>query len=278
MSSPPFLFGLVSMVTRTSVALVVILILAACGGGPADEATPVPIPLVYDSSAGVLVIEADTGGGLGPPPAGRHVAEVSIYGDGLVVVASEEGRPLVGTDRAVTVGHLEGEEVGQLLTSIANSGFFALDDRYVPSPAPPDLPWRQVTVNLVGGAKTVSIYPFDYADAPEAFWETYHAIMGLEPSNATPFVSTAGTLTATDLGPIDDLPAGQRNQVAPWDTPLMGVPLPEATQGIRLEGEQYGVVEEFLLRYPRGQLFGSQEGRAYQVLLQADLPWEAVTP
>ena len=278
MRSPPFLFGVVTMITRTSVASVVILILAACGGGPADEATPVSIPLDYDSSAGVLVIEADTAGGLGPPPAGRHVAEVSIYGDGLMVLASEEGSPLVGTDRAVTVGHFEREELGQLLTSIASTGFFALDDRYVPSPAPPDMPWRQVTVNLVGGAKTVSIYPFDYADAPAGFWETYRAIMGVEPSNATLFVPTAGTLTATDLGPIDDLPAGQRSQVAPWDTPLMGVLLPEAAQGTRLEGEQYGVVEEFLLRYPRGQLFGSQEGRAYQVLLQADLPWEGGSP
>jgi len=238
----------------------------------------VSIPLDYDSSAGVLVIEADTAGGLGPPPAGRHVAEVSIYGDGLVVLASEKGGPLVGTDRVVTVGHLGGEELGQLLTSIASSGFFGLDDRYMPSPALPDLPWRQVTVNLVGGAKTVSIYPFDYADAPEAFWEAYNAVVGVEPSGATLFVPTAGTLTATDLGPIDDLPAGQRNQVAPWDTPLVGVPLPEATQGTRLEGEEYGVVEEFLLRYPQGQLFGSQEGRAYQVLLEADLPWEAGSP
>jgi hypothetical protein len=58
----------------------------------------------------------------------------------------------------------------------------------------------------------------------------------------------------------------------------MGIALPEAEEGLHVEGEQYGIVEEFLLRYPAGQLFGSQEGRAYQVLLEADLPWEEGSP
>jgi hypothetical protein len=259
---------------RASIAVAVVLALTACGGGGGHEPTVEPISLEYDSSAGVLVVEADTAGGPAAPPAGKHVAEVSIYGDGLVVLAHDAGGPLVGTDRVVTVGHLEREDLGQLLAFIASTGFFALNDRYTPTPAPPDMPWRQVTVNLVGGARTVSIYPFDYADAPVGFWDAYHAVLGVDPSDATAFVPTAGTLTATDLGPIEKLPGGRANQVAPWDTPLVGVSLPEAAPGIRLEGEQYGVVEEFLLRYPRGQLFGSQEGRAYQVLLEADLPWE----
>ncbi len=266
------------MVTRTGIAVVLLLMLAACGSSPASEATPVSPPLEYDSSAGVLVIEADTTGGLVPPPAGRHVAEVSIYGDGLVVLGSEESDPLVGTDRAVTVGHLEGEAVSQLLTVIASAGFFALDDRYMPSPAPPDMPWRQVTVYLAGGSKTVSIYPFDYTGAPEGFREVYDALVSVELPDATPFVPSAGTLTSTDLGAISELPAGTGNQVAPWDTPLVGISLREAGQGISLEGEQYGVVEEFLLRYPRGQLFGSQEGEAYRVLLEAELPWESGSP
>jgi hypothetical protein len=261
---------------RASIVLAAVLVLTACGGE--QKPTPEPLSLEYDSSAGVLVLEADTTGGLDLPPVGRHVAEVSIYGDGLVVLGGEEGGPLVGTDRAVTLGHLEREAVSQLLAVIASAGFFALDDQYVVSPAPPDKPWRQVTVFLAQGAKTVYIYPFDYADAPVGFWDAYHALLGVELADATTFVPTAGTLTATDLGPIGELPAGQGNQVAPWDTPLVGVSLPEAEQGIRLEGERYGVVEQFLLRYPRGQLFGSQEGRAYQVLLEAELPWESGSP
>jgi hypothetical protein len=180
----------------------------------------------------------------------------------------------VGTDRVVTVGHLEEEEVGQLLAFIVDTGFFGLEERYMPTPAAPDLPWREVTINLKEGSKTVSIYPFDYADAPEAFQEAYDAVVGVQPSEVTPFTATSGTLTATDLGPIDELPAGQANQVAPWDTPLVGMALSEATGGVALEGEGYRIVEEFLLRYPQGQLFGSQEGRAYQTLLEADLPWE----
>lgn len=258
-----------------------VLVTAVACASPAQQGTPspgAPVSLEYDRGAGSLIVEADTSGGLAPPATGTHVPEVSIYGDGLVVMARAGESPAVGTDRAITVGHLEEEQLGQLLAFIADAGFFGLEDRYLPSPAPPDLPWRHVTINLVEGSKTVSIYPFDYADAPAAFQEAYDAVVGVQPSETTPFAPTSGTFTATDLGPIDELPAGQANQVAPWDTPLVGIALSGATPGVHLEGEEYRMVEEFLLRYPQGQLFGSQEGRAYQVLLEADLPWEEGSP
>lgn len=233
------------------------------------------IALEYDHRAGALIIEADTYGGLVPTPRGRHVPELSIYGDGLVVLA-EEGESLrIGTDRVVMTAHISEGELNQLLNFIADSGFFELEERYQPSPAPTDLPSRHVTVKLLDISKTVSIYPFDFAEAPTAFWDVYSEVGGSYRSDATVvFTPTSGTLTATDLGPIDDLPSGWGSQVAPWDTPLVGVALPEATEGAYLEGRQYQIVEEFLLRYPPGQLFGSQEGEAYQVLLEAFLPWE----
>jgi hypothetical protein len=276
---PPLFIALamVDIWKRASMAVAVVLVLTACAGGGGQEATPEPISLEYDRSAGALIIEADTYGGLLPPPSSRHVAELSIYGDGLVVLA-EDGAPRVGTDRAITTGRIGEQELRQLLSLIAESGFFGLDDRYVDPAAPTDGPWRHVTVELLGVSRSVSIYPSDYADAPAAFWQTYDAVTGVQPSDATAFVPTSGTLTATDLGPIDDLPAGQGNQVAPWDTPLVGLALPEATEGTYLDGEPYRSVEQFLLRYPQGQLFGSQGGRAYQVLLAADLPWEASSP
>lgn len=245
------------------------------------EPTPssiTPASSEYDHSAGVLIIEADTYGGLMPPPTAKHVAELSIYGDGLVVVGREEEGLSVGTDRVVITGHLSEEELKRLLSSIAEGGFFQLEDRYLPSPAAPDMPWRHVIVNLLDTSKTVSIYPFDFAGAPQAFWDVYNQVVELYPSDAAVFTPTSGTLTATDLGPIDDLPAGQGSQVAPWDTPLVGITLPEATDGAYLQNQQYEVVEEFLLRYPPGQLFGSQEGQAYRVLLEADLPWEDTKP
>lgn len=262
-------------------AFALVLGAVACGGGAARQATPSaisPVSLEYDRGAGVVVIEADTYGGLMPPPTGRHVPELSIYGDGFVVLARDDGKFTVGTDRAVATGHLSEEELTQLVISIADSGFLQLGERYMPSPATPDLPWRHVTVNLLDTSKTVSIYPFDFSEAPQPFWEVYDALMDVHPSDAAIFTPLSGTLTATDLGPIGDLPGGQQSQVAPWDTPLVGVALPEATEGSRLEGEQYQVVEEFLVRYPAGQMFGSQEGRAYQVLLEADLPWEESSP
>ena len=263
---------MIEICIRASIAVAVVLALTACGGG--REPTPEPISLEYDNSAGALIIEVDTCGGMVPPPSSRHIAELSIYGDGQVVLAEEDGAPRVGTDRALTTGRIGEQELAQLLSFIAGSGFFGLDDRYVDPGAPTDGPWRHVRVDLLDVSRSVSIYPPDYADAPAAFWQTYDAVMGVQPSDATAFVPTSGTLTATDLGPIDDLPAGQGNQVAPWDTPLVGIALPEATEGGHLEGEQYRNVEQFLLRYPQGQVFGSQEGTAYQVLLEADLPWE----
>jgi hypothetical protein len=259
---------------RASIAVAVALVLTACGGGRGQEPTPEPISLEYDHSGGALIIEADTYGGLLPPPSSRHIAELSIYGDGQVVLAEEDGAPRVGTDRAITIGRIGEQELAELLAFIAESGFFGLDDRYVDPAAPTDGPWKHVRVELLGVSRSVSIYPADYADAPAAFWQTYDAVTRVQPSDATAFAPTSGTLTATDLSPIDDLPGGQGNQVAPWDTPLVGIALAEATEGAHLEGEQYGSVEQFLLRYPQGQIFGSQEGMAYQVLLEADLPWE----
>jgi hypothetical protein len=257
---------------RASVLLAVVLVLTACGGR--QEATPEPVSLEYDNRAGALIIEVDTYGGLLPPPSSRHIAELSIYGDGQVVQAEEEESLRVGADRAVTIGRIGEQELVELLSVIADSGFFGLDDSYVDPTAPTDGPATHVRIRLLGTSKTVSVYPSDYADAPEAFWLTYDAVMGVKPSGVTPFVPNSGTLTAADLGPIEDLPGGQGNQVAPWDTPLVGIALGEATEGAHLEGEQYESVEQFLLRYPQGQLFGSQEGRAYQILLEADLPWE----
>jgi hypothetical protein len=283
MPRPPSFSALALVVNKPREATVLALVLAtlvACAG-PAQQATPSPaepVSLEYDRSAGSLIVEADTSGGLAPPATGRHVPEVSIYGDGLVVMARDGESPVVGTDRVVTVGHLGEEQLGQLLATVADAGFFDLEERYMPSPAAPDLPWRQVTIHLIEGSKTVSIYPSDYADAPAAFREAYEMVVGVQPSDVTPFSPTSGSLTATDLGPIDELPGGRANQVAPWDTPLVGIALSEATQGVHLEGEGYQIVEEFLLRYPQGQLFGSQEGRAYTVLLEADLPWETDSP
>jgi len=278
----PTPFFIESVVTemwiRASIAVTLVLVLTACGGG--QESTPEPVSLEYDDRAGVLIVQADTYGGLMPPPSSSstHVPEVSIYGDGLVVLAEDEEGPVAGTDRWVTTGHIDHEELRELLAFIAESGFFGLDDLYAPRPAPPDSPARHVTINLLAATKTVSVFPHYYDEAPASFRETYEKLLEISPPDLTPFIPSAGTVTATDLGPIEDLPAGQGSQVAPWDTPLVGIVLAEVTEGTHLEGEQYQVVEEFLLRYPRGQLFGSQEGRAYQVLLEADLPWAAGSP
>jgi len=275
--TPFFIESVVTeMWTRASIVVTLVLVLTACGGG--QESTPEPISLEYDDRAGVLIVEADTYRGLVPSPSGRHVPELSIYGDGLVVLAEDDEAPRVGTDRAITTGHVDQEELQELLAFIAESGFFGLDDQYAPSPALPDMPWRHVTTNLLGTTKSVSIYPHDYEEAPAVFWETYHKLLEISPPDSAVFTPSTGTLTATDLGPIEGLPAGQGSQVAPWDTPLVGVVLAEVTEGAHLAGEHYQVVGEFLLRYPRGQLFGSQEGRAYQVLLEADLPWAAGSP
>jgi hypothetical protein len=276
-----FLLTMIRALTKGSTGLAIVLVLVACGGDAVGEPTPTPttpISLEYDHRAGALIIEADTYGGLMPPPTGRHVPQMSIYGDGLVVLAGEGEMFTVGTDRVVMTGHIGEEELNQLLGFIAERGFFQLEDRYQPSPAPTDLASRHVTAYLLDTSKTVVIYPSDFAEGPAAFWDVYDELIGVYPSDAAVFTPTSGTMTAIDLGSIDDLPSGTGSQVAPWDTPLVGIALLEATKGAFLKGEQYQVVEEFLLRYPPGQNFGSQEGRAYRVLLEAYLPWEDTSP
>lgn len=255
-------------------ALLAVVVLTACGV-QSQQPTPEPISPEYAHHAATLVILADTYGGLLPPSSGRHVPEVSIYGDGSVVVAQEDGARRVGTDRALITGRIEGEELRRLLELVVDEGFFQLDDQYSPSNAPTDGPCRKVRVDLLSRSKTVSICPFDQAQAPAAFNRVYNELATLSPSEEAAFIPNSGLLTATDLGPIEELGGGRGSQVAPWDTPLLAFTLEEGSGGVRLEGGRYRRVEEFLLRYPPDQLFGSQEGRAYQVLLEADLPWEA---
>jgi hypothetical protein len=257
--------------------LVIVLMVAACGArGPTPSPTGPP-SLNYAQRAGARIIEADTHGGLLPPGLGKHVAQLTIYGDGLVILGGEETFG-GGTDHVVMIGHIGEEELKGLLRRIAELGFFQLEERYQPSPAPTDLPSRWITVNLLQVSKTVTVYPSSYDGAPGAFLNTYDELLAVRPGDTEVFRPASGILTASDLGPIDDLRAGQRNQVAPWDTPLVGIDVADATKGAHLEGEQYQTVEEFLLRYPPNQLFGSQEGRAYEVCLEARLPWEIASP
>jgi hypothetical protein len=257
-----------------ALALTAALLLTACGQGGPKEPTVEPISLEYDRAAGNLVLLGDTTGGLAAYPSGRHIPEVSIYGDGLVVLGQEDGARRVGIDRGISMGYIGEEELARLLDSIAGTGFFQLDDRYPASPTPTETLCRQVMVRLIGRVKTVSVCPLDYAEAPAAFGDVYEMVVGISPLEPTTFIPSSGTLFSTDLGPIEELGGGRANQVAPWDTPLLGLAVEEAEEGVHLDGERYRVVEEFLLRYPPGQLFGSQEGRAYEVLLEDDLPWE----
>ena len=128
------------MWNRASIAVTLVLALTACGG--CQESTPEHISLEYDDRPGVLIVEADTYGGLMPPLSGKHVAELSIHGDGLVVLAEDEESPVVGTDRWVTTGHMDHEELQELLAFIVESGFFSLDDLYAPRPAGSARPGR----------------------------------------------------------------------------------------------------------------------------------------
>lgn len=268
----PFSFFWPMMWNLARLALLAGLLLTACGGG-SQQSTPEPISPGYARDAGTLVIQADAYGGL-VRAAGRHVPEVSIYGDGSVILGQEDGARRVGTDRAAIVGQIGEEELLGLLEFIIGTGFFQLGDQYRTADAPTDTPCREVSVHLLTRSKTVAVCPFDEAQAPAAFSEVYVELTALSPSDAMVFSPDAGLLTATDLGPIDELGGGRGSQVAPWDTPLVGFALEQAAGGLHLEGQEYRRVEEFLLRYPPGQLFGSQEGRAYEVLLEADLPWQ----
>jgi len=265
------------MSNLTRVALLAVLLLTACGGG-SPQPTPQPVSLEYVHQAETLVIQADTYGGLSAPVSGTHVPEISIYGDGLAILGQEVGARSVGTDRAVSTGQIGDEELQHVLEFVVDAGFFELDDDYRPSGGPADAPCREVSVHLLARSKTVSVCPFDEAQAPTAFNAAYTKLTELSLSGATVFTPDSGLLAVTDLGPIEELGGGRGSQVAPWDTPLVGFSLEEASDdGVYLEGEEYHRVEEFLLRYPPSQVFGSQDGRAYEVLLEADLPRETAS-
>jgi len=160
-------------------ALVATVALAGCGSGeervdtgdgasPTTEATTVPEPggrdPVYDADQ--IVFQAQTGGGFVPmQAAATELPEVTVYGDGRVLVTeARDDRPFDVSPRLL-LANASDEALRSLLSDAERSGLFA-DDVDFGQPMATDLPTTTVTLHTTGPAVHASAYALGFTQAP----------------------------------------------------------------------------------------------------------------
>lgn len=182
-------------------------------------------PIEWDTSAGTVIVLADTGGGMLYEP--NAVSDAVLYGDGTlrwVTYAS-------GGARQVYVATLTADEVRAVLADFVDAGFFGWDPHYSPGLVY-DAPSSCLHVTLASGVHSVCE---TLSGAPRAFGRLYQALASGAGHSGSPYVPARGFLRVTDLGPT---PPGGSAPFAEWPAASLGLSLADlaASDGAWLEG------------------------------------------
>jgi hypothetical protein len=199
---------------RSLVILAIAAVVAACSSGAAASPSPAPttapspsasaVPYPIDTSAGSLVLRISTAGGfIGPSADLARIPELSLYGDGRVVL------PWTPTgDAPLIPGMLEerlsAAEVQKVLAAADAAGLLGADATYA-SPGMPDAGMTTFRVRVAGTTHVVSA-----------------SGLGADPSGLDPadpraalaaFRASVGNLAAMlgrSVEPVEFHPAGYR--------------------------------------------------------------------
>ncbi len=155
-----------------------LLAFSGCGGKK-------KVSLEYSKDSSSLVLRVSEGGGL-PHPADDMIPVFRLYGDGRVI--KWEGKGFLGM---LKEARLKQEDVENLLQQISYTGFFELENEYR-DPQVYDATYREISVNLVEGEKTVRVwYP---GEKVRGFEEAYQLIMGYPLETTTDYTPEKGYL------------------------------------------------------------------------------------
>ena len=180
---------------------------------------------------------------------------VQVWGDGRIiwVVQARDSRRLL--EGQLTSGQLE-----SLLQNIVDAGFFGWEERYY-TPGGHSFPFMHLEVNLIGHSKEVA----EHGGAPEAFYELVEFVKGAAGAEGHEYVPTRGYLTATVLGPPEQIGATPEAQ---WPDATAGFALEEVVDGRYIEGEALAFAWQLGNQYTWAPVYVESKGDLYTIMVQ----------
>lgn len=159
------------MSTRRALTLLtlVALTLAACGDDDNDVTTK-PDPDPPTGNGAELVFQAATGGGGFVPPSSRlaEIPEVSVYGDGRVIMLGPTTLEFPGSALPnLQVGQLSAPELDEFRRAIEAAGLLADPPPDFGDPGVTDMPTSVVTITVDGEERTLSAYALDFVEGDD---------------------------------------------------------------------------------------------------------------
>ena len=218
--------------------------------------------ITWLSDPNSILVQYDFLGGLMGGGPGTNVPLWKLYGDGLLVW-SEGGPATPGFSSQVWIGHLSEAEINELIAFISEQGFWDLDSTYqpdqfleptlisednpdefsliIPNPeAALDQPSSTILVVTQNYRHQVTVFPADWAGAPEVYQLVRQKLLKIKPDDSTPFLPHAFSLRAREISqnPNENSPTTHW----PFDIQLSAV----AEQPVTLENELGRTIFDFI--------------------------------
>ena len=146
-----------------------------------------PVSLAFDESAETLIIDADSASHGSAPfqyEGCSHVANLRVWGDGRIVVVSDE------PGNQVLTGHLTSDKIGGLVKFLYDQLF---SKSWTPEPANPAAFYFGLTMHLQSG--TLS-YAWGQAGEPPIYQQL---LAQIDPHDLTPFVPQEAQLMVAPI-------------------------------------------------------------------------------
>jgi hypothetical protein len=226
---------------------------------PTAEPSPAVIDVQWDTSPSVRIVRyyspSTTAGLAGAYDRRYYVPEVQVWGDGRIiwVVQARESRRLLE-------GHLTPEQMKALLQLVVDAGFFGWEERYY-TPGGHSFPFMHLEVNLIGHSKEVA----EHGGAPDEFYELEGFLSSGAGAAGREYVPTRGYLTATVLGPPEQIGATPEAQ---WPETTAGFALNEVGEGRYIEGEALAFAWQAVNQYTRAPVYVESKGDLYTIMVQ----------
>ena len=240
----------------------------------------VTLPITWSLDENAVVLRLEEAGGMLATAWGTEIPMWTLYGNGLVVW-TQDGAPTPGFTRQVWTGHLDEEEIAELLSFAQEMEFFDLDEVYK---APRfevvdtdesesldlepnlegvlDQPTGSITLKLLEKKHRVQVYPTGWTEAPKGYRQLRERIISTLPGDATPFIPSVLLLSANPVSMDDGYISAE------W--PFTDVMLAHAvTTPLKLDTEQGVDVVEFLTS--EGVITTSID-KLYRLDLRATIP------
>ncbi len=192
-------------VVSVALLLAVAAVAAACDGDD-ESPTPAGTPIAHAAGQRDLLLRYQVGGGLLPSPPPADLPDVSLFGDGMLVLANERGATRVDLTEA---------GIQRLLRLVVDAGVLA-EPSFPPSSGCADCPTTVIGATIDGRTASVSVYALAIA-TPEGEYDeaAYRSVEGFARFLDALDVSTFQPSELRGSGPYT--PPGYHLQAFPFE-------------------------------------------------------------